>query len=333
MTPLLSVVIPTFQRPIFLKRAIASALGAAPSDEVEVLVIPNGPDDSWKSVAKIFRGDARVNFYEMALGNACAARNYGLNKARGKYIRFLDDDDYLYPSAAEQLIFIESRHADIYSAPLEIISKDGLGKGFFEIPSSGDYPTVAFLSIGISGFGQGSIFKRAAIQHMQWREDIVLYDDYLWMLDLAEIGELDWRQTAIPVGAYVQHDNPRLSRIRRSGKNSKPLVAAILQLHHRLAATGRATPERTHAAATALLTHAHSAFPSNPIFLSKAIKHAHDIDPSALPIQAIFHSHPWLGHNLLTFEWMMMAPRYFTRGYRRASWFVKGLFSQTQSTP
>lgn len=332
MTPLLSVVIPTFRRPIFLKRAIASALAAAPSDEVEVLVIPNGPDDSWKSVAKIFRGDARVNFHPMALGNACAARNSGINKARGKYIRFLDDDDYLYPSAAEQLIFIESHHADVCSAPLQSISSDGIEGRVFEILNTSDYPKAALLSCGIS-LTQGSIFKKSVIQHMKWREDVVLYDDYLWMLGLAETGELEWYQTSSPVGAYVQHDSTRLSRIRRSGKNSQPLVAAILQLHHRLAATGRATPERTHAAATALLTHAHSAFPSNPFFLSKTIKHAHDLDPTALPMQAIFRSYPWLGHNLLASEWMMMVPRYFTRGYRRASWFVKGLSAKSPSNP
>lgn len=332
MTPLLSVVIPTFRRPIFLKRAIASALAAAPSDEVEVIVIPNGPDDSWKSVAQIFRGDPRVHFHELAAGNACAARNHGLVKARGKYVRFLDDDDYLYPFAIEQIIFIEARRADLCSAPLEEVLQDGRKLGVFEIPSSGDYPTAAFLAVGIA-MAQGSIFRRAIVQNIKWREDIVLYDDYLWMLGLAEIGELEWYQTSSPVGAYVQHDSTRLSRIRRSGKNSQPLVAAILQLHHRLAATGRATPERTHAAATALLTHAHSAFPSNPFFLSKTIKHAHDFDPTALPMQAIFRSYPWLGHNLLASEWMMMAPRYFTRGYRRASWFVKGLSAQTQSNP
>ena len=332
MTPLLSVVIPTFRRPIFLQRAIASALAAAPSDAVEVLVIPNGPDDSWKSVARTFRSDARVNFHKMTLGNACAARNYGLNKARGKFIRFLDDDDYLYSSAAEQLILIESRDADFSSAPLESISQDGMEGGIFEIPFSGDYPTVALLSIGIS-LTQGSIFKRAVVQHMKWREDVVLYDDYLWMLGLAEIGEVEWYQTSSPVGAYVQHDNARLSRIRRSGKNSQPLVAAVLQLHHRLTETGRATPERTRATATALLTHAHSAFPSSPFFLSKTIKNAHDIDPSALPMQAIFRSYPWLGHNLLAAEWMTMIPRYFTRSYRRASWFVKGLSAQSQSNP
>ncbi len=331
MMPLLSVVIPTFRRPVFLKRAIASALTAAPSDLAEVIVIPNGQDDSWKLAAQIFKDDARVHFHELAVGNACAARNYGLIKARGKYVRFLDDDDYFYPAAADQVALIELRNADIVSAPLERVSPEGDALGVFEISSSGDYPVAAFLAIGISGLAQGSVFRKSIIHDMKWREDIVLYDDYVWMLGLAEMGDLEWCQTSGPVGAYVQHDSARLSRVRRSGGNSRPLVAAISQLHHRLAATGRATPERTHAAATALLTHAHSAFPSNPLFLSKTIKLARDLDPTALPMQAIFRSFPWLGNSLLATEWMMMAPRYFTRGYRRASWFLKGLSAQPHS--
>lgn len=328
MTPLLSVVIPTFRRPFFLQRAIASAFTAAPSDQIEVIVIPNGGDDSWKSAAKIFQDDARVHFHKLTVGNACAARNYGLIKARGKYVRFLDDDDYLYPASAAQICLLESCGADLVSSPLENISQDKRCFGVFEIPSSSDYPTAALLSVGI-GLNQGSVFRRDFVLNMKWREDVVLYDDYLWMLGLAEARELKWHQTSSPVGAYVQHDNARLSRIRRSGKNSQPLVAAILQLHRRLAETGRITPERTQAAATALLTHAHSAFPSNPIFLSKTIKQARDLDPAAVPRQEIFRRVPWLGNNLCATEWLMMAPRYFTRGYRRASWSIKSLFART----
>ena len=106
MTPIISVVIPTFRRPALLNYAISSALTAAPDGDVEVIAVPNGPDDSWKSVAQTFADDGRVKWYELAIGNACGARNYGLTKAQGKYVRFLDDDDYLYPAAAEQLMII-----------------------------------------------------------------------------------------------------------------------------------------------------------------------------------------------------------------------------------
>lgn len=328
MTPLLSVVIPTFRRPAMLRNAIASALLAAPGGEVEVVVVPNGPDTSWKRVAQAFREDERVSWHELKTGHACAARNHGLSQARGKYVRFLDDDDYLYPAAADQLSLIESRHADVCSAPLQNILPSGRKGQVFDLPNSEDYPIAALLSIAISGLTQGSVFLKSAIEQLKWREDVVLYDDYLWTLGLAESRELDWFQTANPVGAYIQHDNARLSRIRRSGSNSRPLVAAIFKLHGQLAATGRASPERTRAVATALLTHAHSAFPSNPLFLSQTIKQAQYIAPAACPMQPIFRDYPWLAHNLLATEWMAIAPRYFTRSYRRATWLTKGIFTR-----
>ncbi|MDU7564520.1 MAG: glycosyltransferase, partial [Acinetobacter baumannii] len=54
-SPLLSVVIPTFGRPEFLTRAIDSALQAVVNNsEVEVIVVPNGKDDSWREIAEIY---------------------------------------------------------------------------------------------------------------------------------------------------------------------------------------------------------------------------------------------------------------------------------------
>lgn len=327
MTPLVSVVIPTFRRPHYLGRAIESALSAAPSGDVEVVVVPNGPDDSWQAVATTYKNDPRISWHYLKIGHASAARNHGLGKANGLYIRFLDDDDYLYPAAADQLILIDSKNADLCSAPLENVRADGMPAGRFRLPDSDDYPTAALLSIGISGFTQGSIFKRSLVKDFSWKNDIALYDDYLWMLDLAEREELDWLKTQQVVGAYTQHDGSRLSRISRSEHNSQPLVAAILKLHDSLSESGRLLPQRASAVASALLTHAHSAFPSCPIFLSDAIRRAKEIDPNARPAQTLFLDRPWLAEHMLAAQWAMIAPRYLTRGYRKLRWIVKSKFS------
>src|SRR3546814_8013731 len=60
--PLLSVIIPTYKRPQYLPRAINSAVQAAPDGDVEVIVVPNGPDDSWKNVAKKYQSEPRVQW-------------------------------------------------------------------------------------------------------------------------------------------------------------------------------------------------------------------------------------------------------------------------------
>ena len=325
--PLLSVVIPTHERPKLLRRAVASALNASINSDVEVVVVPNGEDRAWSDVAGSYDDNYRVRWLPLPIANACAARNHGLANAQGKYVRFLDDDDYLLPAASGQLALIEKSDVDICSAPLANATSDGCLQHCFDLPATSDFATAAILSLGIS-LTQGSIFRLACLHDVKWRENVDLYDDYFWMLDLVASREMAWIQTPEPVAAYVQHDGDRLSRITRSRSNSRLLADAILQLHQSLGSTGRLTSERKTAIAKALLTHAHSAFPASPAFLGSVIKQALHIDPAAIPLQPIFRQFPWLARHILAAEWAILPPRYLTRGYRRATWSVGQLFSR-----
>lgn len=321
MTPLLSVVIPTHRRPKLVTRAIASAIDVHAGTDVEVLVVPNGNDETWKIVAERYSQDPRIRWLYLPEGNASAARNHGLSNAQGRYLRFLDDDDYLLPAAADQLRLIERQDLDVCSAPLESTSPGGSRCDALNLPDTGDFVAAAILSARIS-LTQGSIFKREFILKNRWRESVDLYDDYLWMLDLAASAEAAWTSMPTPICAYVQHHGDRLSRIMRSGANSRLMVHALLQLHHLLERQGRLTTERSVAVATALLTHAHSAFPASPLFLGAAIRRATAIAPGARPLQPVFDAYPWLARYLLAVEWTVLAPRYLSRGYRRATWSI-----------
>jgi len=184
-------------------------------------VIPNGQDDTWKGVADQYAHDPRIQWLYLSVGNACAARNHGLAKAQGTYLRFLDDDDYLLPAAAKQLELIEREGLDACSAPLESASPNGHIKATVALPSKRDLVEAAMCSVGIA-LTQGSIFRTNCIREIRWREDVDLYDDYLWMLDLVTARDMRWAQTTAPVCAYVQHDGARLSRVRRSGRTHAP---------------------------------------------------------------------------------------------------------------
>lgn len=95
--PLLSVVIPTHERPKLLsQQAIESALQAAPDGHVELIVVPNGVDDSWREVANNFKNDSRVHWHPISKTHANVARNEGKYITSGKYLWFLDhNDDFL----------------------------------------------------------------------------------------------------------------------------------------------------------------------------------------------------------------------------------------------
>jgi glycosyltransferase involved in cell wall biosynthesis len=94
---MLSIIIPTRNRVSFLKEAIISVLEqdyfrrAGREQEFELLVIDDGSEDETRDVAMSFGGP--VTYLRQPHRGVSAARNHGLQIARGEFIAFLDSDD------------------------------------------------------------------------------------------------------------------------------------------------------------------------------------------------------------------------------------------------
>lgn len=318
MPPLLTVIIPTFRRPTLLQRAIDSALDAAPGGDVEVLVMPNGPDDSWQQVATQRAGDPRIKWHYLERGNASAARNAGLEQSTGRYVRFLDDDDMLLPAASRQLVQLQASGAMLSSGPLAITHAQGGHAYPLPLPACDDYLETALLCVGI-GLAAGSVYLRSALAGVRWREDVSLHDDYLWSLEVAKQRDWHWIHFSEPVAAYVQHGAERLSRLRRTAASSRQVVDAILAVQTPQSHGNGFHGRPVAAMATALLTHAHSAFPASPILLSGVIRQALALDANAVPRHPLFDRHRWLGRHLLLTEWSMLPLRWLSRSLRHGS--------------
>lgn len=101
-SPLVSVVIPTHDRPRFLGRAVASALRQT-HPHLEVLVIDDGSAMPAVNALGPLRRDPRLHVLRHDLNRGgSAARNTGIEAARGDYIAFLDDDDWWKPTKIER---------------------------------------------------------------------------------------------------------------------------------------------------------------------------------------------------------------------------------------
>jgi glycosyltransferase involved in cell wall biosynthesis len=90
-----SVVIPTFRRPLLLCEAIASVL-AQKGATVELIVVDDSPEGSAAEIAGEF--DDRVRYFrnpEPTGGFPSVVRNLGWPQARGRFVHFLDDDDHV----------------------------------------------------------------------------------------------------------------------------------------------------------------------------------------------------------------------------------------------
>ncbi|WP_322151478.1 glycosyltransferase family 2 protein [Paratractidigestivibacter sp.] len=99
----ISIVIPVFQAETTIARAIQSALSLE-DVALEVLVIDDGSgDQTGIIVAQIAATDTRVRLISQSNMGRSAARGAGIAAARGKWIMFLDADDYLLPGTGKVL--------------------------------------------------------------------------------------------------------------------------------------------------------------------------------------------------------------------------------------
>lgn len=103
--PLISVVIPTFNRAKQVETALKSVL-AQTYREFEVLVIDDGSTDGTgealrEIISSLGKGGTRVRYFFQSNQGQSAARNKGTSEARGEWVAFLDSDDVWLPEKLE----------------------------------------------------------------------------------------------------------------------------------------------------------------------------------------------------------------------------------------
>jgi hypothetical protein len=105
VSPTVSVVIPTYNRPALLAEAIASVL-AQTVDDLEVVVVDDGGPEP-----AVVPDDPRVVLlrHEVNQGKA-AAVNAGIERSTGRIVAFLDDDDLWLPRRLEMVVDRHDRH-------------------------------------------------------------------------------------------------------------------------------------------------------------------------------------------------------------------------------
>ena len=106
--PLVSVIVPTYNRPDMLKEALTSVLSQT-YQNFEVIVVNDAGDDV-KDVIDSLNKEGKIIYLQHKENKGLpAARNTGLKAAGGKYIAYLDDDDIYYPNHLETLVnFLEN---------------------------------------------------------------------------------------------------------------------------------------------------------------------------------------------------------------------------------
>lgn len=107
--PLVSIVIPVYNHKEWLKKALKSALDQTYKN-IEVIVIDDGSEEAISDLEEL--RDSRVYYFRNENRGVAYSRNYGIFCAKGKYIAFLDSDDFWVQNKLEvQINYMEKKDA------------------------------------------------------------------------------------------------------------------------------------------------------------------------------------------------------------------------------
>lgn len=175
--PLFTVVIPTFNRRDAVVEAVRSALDQSVRD-LEVIVVDDGSTDGTASAIAAI-GDERLHVIVQPNAGASAARNRGIDYARGRYVAFLDSDDRFLADHLADLLPLLAQGDDIV-AYCRVVVDRGAGRLFlkpYREIATGE--TVDRYLMCERGFIQTSsiALRRSLANTVRYREDVGFGDD------------------------------------------------------------------------------------------------------------------------------------------------------------
>lgn len=126
----ISFILPMYKSEKYLPRVINSIKNQTLTDYEAIFIDDGSPDNSAEVCLKLFGDDKRFRLIQKENGGVASARNVGLDTACGKYIFFVDPDDWIEKNSAEILYETAEREtADliIFGVFVDSIDRDSLG--------------------------------------------------------------------------------------------------------------------------------------------------------------------------------------------------------------
>ncbi len=161
MSPsLVSVIIPAFNAASCIRRAVDGVLSQT-WRELEIIVVDDGSTDETLEVMAAYGAQVRV--LSQANGGPSVARNRGLIEARGRYVAFLDADDYWRPEKlARQVALLDAQPATGFCSTATSVV-DPQGEAVRDWPCCHEEPLLETLfihSAAVSGSTSGVLARR-----------------------------------------------------------------------------------------------------------------------------------------------------------------------------
>lgn len=168
----LSVIIPFFNAAQYIEKCLYSVLNCSLSDIEVICIDNNSTDGTYKIIERIGSKDRRIRLIKNPIGFAGASRNVGLSVAKGRFIHFLDADDWVnIDSYATLCRKMEDFQLDFVAFPNQAVSSNTLEKvncNYFDLTDLSDekfdriisYPLHIQLLLNLNNAPWAKIYNR-----------------------------------------------------------------------------------------------------------------------------------------------------------------------------
>lgn len=207
-SPLVSVIIPTFNSEKFISETILSVMNQTYPNWEIILVDDCSRDETVAIISRFAQSDNRIQVLELSVNSGTGvARNAALTVAKGKYIAFLDADDLWKPEKLdEQINFMQTNKLPFTFSFYDCIDEDGksLNKRV-EAPINLSYRQLFFCNYvgNLTAIYDVSYFGKIPISPIRKRQD--------WMLWLTVLKKIKIAQPVPESLAYYRIRNDSIS--------------------------------------------------------------------------------------------------------------------------
>jgi glycosyltransferase involved in cell wall biosynthesis len=192
MIPLVSIILPSYNRANDLKRAISSVLKQSYTN-FELIIIDNNSTDDTDEVISNYP-DKRILLIKIDnKGLIAVSRNLGLKIAKGKYIAFLDSDDWWLENKLEISIAVLEKGYDFVHHKLYIVKKQFKYHYFLKKTNDKQISSPIFENLLYNGnliSNSSVVLRKSTIENkLPLKVDALLnsFCDYHWWLEISQI--------------------------------------------------------------------------------------------------------------------------------------------------
>lgn len=176
-----SIIVPVYNTEKYLEKCLDSLVGQT-LKEIEIIIVNDGSKDNSQKIIDDYSSKFnQIKSFQKENGGLSDARNFGIDRAIGDFIAFVDSDDFVDKSMFEKMYLLSQKHhAEMVICDLEKVNENGIS--FRDMRQSPQLPEKMELNEDFTFFGEmecfacNKIFKKELFINHRFKKGIHFED-------------------------------------------------------------------------------------------------------------------------------------------------------------